>query len=497
MTNKNASKIILILLGWFLLFLIAGCKSAQTGSAEQTTDADANKPIFTSSNFQLIGDLQNKLHTIADNETSSVVYISTEKTVKQQYNQVNPFDFFFGQPRSNEPRELEYKQQGLGSGFIYSKKGKKYFILTNDHVVSGMDTITITIGDENYKGKVVGADPAVDIAVVSIETKDELDVGRVGTSENLKIGDFVIAIGNPFGLSHTMTFGIISALGRSNLNTGNRASLTDFIQTDAAINPGNSGGPLINIEGEVIGINTMIFSQTGGNVGIGFAIPIDMAKSVADQIIETGKSQHGWLGIYFRNMNEEDLEKMGIKNTKYGILVQQVIKNGPAEKAGLKAGDILIELNDKELKEQRDLVMTIANTAPGKKVSLKLIRDNKEMKISVVLGDRPNISELSQDEPIRNEETEVLDKYGMEVVEIDNNIRKQYNLPSTLAGVVVTKVSANSLAANADLKPGDVIYKVNNKSISSMKELLDIVKKLDDSAYFFIYREGDQFIVMM
>ncbi len=464
----------------------------------QNNNEENPSPVINASQFVDLSQLQLQLHTIADNHTPSVVSISTEKTVSQTYNNFDPFDFFFKGPwdkddnNNNQPKQKEYKQGGLGSGVIYRKKDNKYYVVTNNHVIDGVDKVKVII-DENksYEAKIIAGDPDVDIAIVEITTKDQLHTAQFGNSDNLKTGDFVIAIGNPFGLQGTMTFGIISALGRGDITPG-RVNLTNFIQTDAAINPGNSGGPLINLKGEVIGINTLIYSRSGGSVGIGFAIPVNIAQQVADQIIENGKVEHGWLGVYFEPLTEDTIKKLNLKKVKNGIYITQVVDKSPADKAGLKAGDIILELNNKKLSKITDLTFAIGNAAPGTKVNLKILRDNKNIEKSVVLGDR---SEFKQEE--KNSEKEVIENLGLELSELDNNNRKAYKVPSNVNGVVISNIDQRGRAAQSNLEIGDVIYKVNNKLIKSVSDLKNILKQSDEINYYFINRRGKEFIVKM
>lgn len=480
----------------FVIMLLFSCKKNSISDTRETTKA---KAVFISNNFLSINELQTKLHTIAKNETPSVVFIGTEKIIRQEY--IDPFDFFFKSPwdwddNRTKPKEKEFKQSGLGSGVIYSKKGKEYFIITNNHVVGEVDKIQVTIDQKKfYPAKIVGTDPKVDIAVIKIETSDNLQIAKFGNSDTLNVGDFVIAIGNPFGLYGTMTFGIISALGRTDI-ASDKINLTNFIQTDAAINPGNSGGPLINLDGEVIGINTMIYSQTGGNIGIGFAIPINMAKYTADQLIDKGKVEHGYLGIYFHELTEEDIKKLGL-NIEYGIFVNSVFENSPAEKAGIKAGDIILELNNKPLRRGSDLSMPIGNSKPGTKVNLTILRNNKKISIDVVLGvrDEEKIAK-EKSEPLK--ESQILKGYGLEVAELNSNLRDKYKIPSNLDGVLVTMVYPNSIAFQVKIKEGDLITKINYKDIKSLNDIEKILKdNMTSQNYFFIFRNGKEFIVVM
>lgn len=369
----------------FLILIIFSCNKFK-----EKLPIINNDPEVNNDNNQKITDLQNQLHLIAANDTSSVVFIYTEKTITEKY--YDPFDYFFENPwdlnSKKNSKERKFKQTALGSGIIFKKKTNNYYIITNSHVINGADNIKITINDnKSYKGQIIGSDQNIDIAIIKIKSNENLRVAKTGDSETVKVGDFVAAIGNPFGLSMTMTFGIISAIGRSDIYS-ERITLTDFIQTDAAINPGNSGGPLINIFGEVIGINTLIYSENGENTGIGFALPINIVKTISDQIIDKGKVEHGFLGIYFKELNEEDIKILGLNNIENGILVTEIIKNTPAEKYDIKVGDIIVEINDNKIETGRDLSLMIGKSSPGSKINLKIFRNNKLIIKKIILGIR-------------------------------------------------------------------------------------------------------------
>ncbi len=371
----------------FIFLSIVSCIKINKNSQDTEKKIESILPFNKN---QKISDLQKQLHTIAKNGTSSVVFISSEKIITQKY--FDPFDFFFGNPQdanpNDKPNEKSFKQTALGSGVIYKRFGNVYYIITNNHVVEGASSTKIaTTNKKTYKGNILGSDPDVDIAVIKIKTNDNLNIAKFGNSNYIKVGDFVSAVGNPFGLSNSMTFGIISAIGRSNIYS-DKITLTDFIQTDAAINPGNSGGPLINIFGEVIGINTLIYSQSGENVGIGFAIPVNIVKNTADQLIKKGKVKHGFLGIYYKELNEEDIKILGLNSIENGMIVTEIIKNSPAEKYEISVGDIIVEINDNIIKNSRDLAVFIGKLTPGTKMKLKIFRNNQYIIKEVILGKR-------------------------------------------------------------------------------------------------------------
>jgi len=450
-----------------------------------------------------LSDLQDSIHSIAKNQAASVVLISTEKTVVQ--NLTDPFDFFFGNPFNQNPRrnqqQQKLKETALGSGLIFENRNDKYYVMTNNHVIANADSIQIKVDqNKSYKGKLLGADPNIDIAVVEITTKDKLPTAKMGDSTKVQVGDFVVAVGNPFGLSGTFTFGIVSAIGRRNVQTDN-VSLTDFIQTDASINPGNSGGPLINIQGEVIGINTLIYSQSGGSIGIGFAIPVNIAKNTAYKIIDKGAVEHGYLGIYYKELTKDDINTLGFKNIEEGMLVTQVVKNSPAEKAGLKSGDVIIKVDDNRLTNSNDLAIIIGNKDPGTKVTFTILSNNKTEQKVVTLGKRTEKSFTQNQQPGPQDNNDnngtYLEKYGMKIAAINADTRRQFNLSNEDQGAVITGIYDNSPAQANQLQEGDVIYKINDQTVRNPDDIVKITKEDRDKNYFFIKRNNMQFIVVM
>ncbi len=494
MSSRNADKInggkwqkrLLSAAAAVAVLIFVSCDRA---NSQAITQAPAPAPLS-------IADIQKALYDISQNVAPAVVYIGTEKTVTQR--SIDPFEFFFGTPDESSPRSRNYTQQGLGSGVIYARKGKTYYIVTNNHVIDRADKISIVVGQtKRFSAQLVGADPYVDIAVVKIESSEELAVARFGDSDTMQTGAFVAAVGNPYGLSGTMTFGIISAIGRSDIQTGDRPALTDFIQTDASINPGNSGGALIDLQGQVIGINTMIYSQSGGNVGIGFAIPSNIAKRVADEFI-SGKKQidHGYLGIQFSELNEESAQQLGLAANTTGVLVASVVNEGPADKGGIKAGDVIVEIDGKRIARGGDLTVKIANTSPGSRLSMKVLREGKIISKSVVLGNRNDLA-AAEGQPLPDAAATALNEQGLTVAELSDDLRKQYNLPRELRGVVVASVQERGAAARAGIQAGDVIFRINNRRVAKVAELVTIVEKSQRRNYYFIYRGGREYIVTM
>lgn len=377
--------------------------------------------------------------------------------------QFRDFREFFGDDffdRFFKPRfpEGEYKIQGLGSGVIVdSEKG---YIVTNNHVVEDADELKVTLGDKReFDGKIVGTDPQTDIAIIKVEGKD-LPFAKLGDSDTIKVGQWAIAIGNPFGLSQTVSIGVISATGRANVGV---AQYEDMIQTDAAINPGNSGGPLVNIRGEVIGINTAIFTRTGGYQGIGFAIPINMVKSVMKDLVEKGKVTRGWLGVAIQDVDPALAKSFNVTTTE-GVLITDVQDNSPAKEAGFERGDIVMEYDGKSIRDVNHLRNVVAQTEVGKKVKVKVIRDGKEKEVLVKIGEQP--AELFATGPGALPSEREL---GMTVQNLTEELADRLGIEDK-SGVVVTEVQPGSPAATSDIREGDLIKEVNRKKVGNVAE---------------------------
>ena len=417
---------------------------------------------------------------VAKTVTPSVVTITSTKIIKTQKRKyASPFEELFGQEFGGEDffKNLQpdtpekYKSQGLGSGVIVKDDGT---ILTNNHVVNGADEIKVTLSDRrSFPAKIVGTDPKTDVAVIRLTKKaDNLKAAMLGDSDKLEVGEWVLAIGNPFGLNSTVTSGIISAEGRGNVGV---ADFEDFIQTDAAINPGNSGGALVNLSGQVIGINTAIASKSGGYMGVGFAIPINMAEKVMNSLILTGKVVRGYLGVRIQDMTEEFSKNMKIKEGQNGILVGEVTKDSPADKAGIKPYDLIIKLNGKEIMDVNHFRNTIATTGPNTEVSITVLRDGRTMDLTAKLG------ELKGDEksnPVSPKEDVQPTNLGFKVQPLTSDIAKQLNLPSSTQGIIVTDVAQGSSAMESGLSRGDVIKDVNRQPVKNMNDFKSATSKL-------------------
>ena len=414
----------------------------------------------------------NPVVEVVKNVREAVVQIRVEAKVTVQ-NYINPFldDPWFRQ-FFRFPQEQTRPIVSLGSGFIYEYNpgSREAFILTNNHVVEkGRDgTITVTMADKVvYNASIVGLDPSTDVAVIKIVVKEgeKVTVAPLGDSDKLQIGEWAIAIGNPFseGLDRTVTLGVISATSRSNLNLGDNSPIyQDFIQTDAAINSGNSGGPLLNIKGEVIGINSALASTNGGNVGIGFAIPINLAKRVVEDLVASGKVTRAYIGILPQEITPDIMEAFGLKEVA-GVLVAKVEKDSPADKAGIKTGDIIIEINGEKVPSVPKFRIAIATARVGQQIPLKIVRDKKDMTIRVTLEAYPEDIAAASDSVKGGIAT------GISVEAIDSQTAKRLGVTSD-KGVVVTKVDPNSPAAKSGLKVGYVILQIEDKEVNSPKE---------------------------
>lgn len=380
---------------------------------------------------------------------------------------------FFGGPAPRGPQ----RQRSLGSGFIIDADGS---ILTNNHVVENAQKIVVKLAadDQEYEAKVIGRDPKTDIAVIKINTKSNLPAATLGDSDRLEVGEWVVAIGNPFGLDSTVTSGIVSAKGR-HIGQG---PYDNFIQTDASINPGNSGGPLINLRGEVIGINTAIFSRTGGNMGIGFAIPINLVKEVLPQLRGKGKVTRGFLGVLIQKVTPEIAESLGM-DKGYGALVANVTKDGPADKAGVKVGDVIVEFDGKEVKDSSDLPFIVARTPVDKRTRMKVLRDKKEVTLTVAVGELKD-EEVVASAPEKGE-------LGLSVQRLTPQMAESLGLDKT-EGVVVTAVEPGSAADEAGIRRGDVIMEVDRKPIRNLDEYKKAVAGIRKGrGVLFLVRRGD------
>ncbi len=444
---------------------------------------------YTSEDLAILDKTSKAFVNVVKQAKPAVVNIKVEKTTTSSRGGMGPedmfnnpfFEQFFG-PQFRHQQPQEYKQQGQGSGFIISKDG---FILTNNHVVDGADSIKVTLADNrDFDAKVIGTDPQTDVALIKISDPENLPVLPLGDSSNLEAGEWVIAIGNPFGLSQTVTVGVVSATGRSSVGI---SEYENFIQTDAAINPGNSGGPLINGRGEAVGINTALFSRTGGYMGIGFAIPINMVKSVEGQLQKQGKVIRGWLGVAIQNVTKELAESFGLKQTG-GILISEVQKDSPASAAGLQQGDVILRMDGVELKDVSDLRNRVAMLQPKTKAMLDIMRDGREKKIQVSIGEQP--SDFSKGGQGFGSDGS-LEQYGLSLQELTPELARKFEY-GIQSGLIISDVAKGSAAETAGLKPGQLVEEVNRQQVSSMKDLDAILQQSkSDSKVLLRVRSGN------
>ncbi|MBI5042259.1 MAG: DegQ family serine endoprotease [Nitrospirae bacterium] len=427
------------------------------------------------------------LAELVKKENPAVVNISTTQVIKRgkkgersphgQGPQDKDFRDFWDDFFGELPKD--FKTQSLGSGFIIRKDG---LILTNNHVIEDAEEIMIRLNDEReFKAKVIGKDKKIDIALLKIEDKGELPIAELGDSDKLEIGEWVLAIGNPFGLGHTVTAGIVSAKGRV-IGAG---PYDDFIQTDASINPGNSGGPLFNMKGEAVGINTAI---TASGQGIGFAIPINTVKNLLPQLEKEGKITRGWLGVMIQEVTKDLAKSLGLKKEE-GALVGDVISNGPAEKAGIMRGDVIIEFDGKKIKKMKELPATVANTPVGKDAKLKVIRESAEKVITVKIGKLPEEKEAAADTV-----KEAANKLGMRVQDITPELAKQFGLEKA-EGVIVADVERNSPSFEAGMRRGDVILEGDRNPIKKTEDYEKLInKKKKGETLLLLIRRGESTI---
>ena len=431
--------------------------------------------IFTLS-FSIISNsktIPSSFADLAEKLMPSVVNISTTQTVVTRSNPFPNFQFPPGSPFEDMFKEFgtpqERQSSALGSGFIIDEEG---IVVTNNHVIEGAEDIVVQVnGEKKFKAKVIGADPLSDIAVLQIETKEKFVPVKFGDSDKARIGDWVIAIGNPFGLGGTVTSGIISARNRSI----GLSRYEDYIQTDASINSGNSGGPLFDMNGDVIGINTAILGRSG-NVGIGFSIPSNSAKIVIDQLIQFGETKRGWLGVRIQDVTKEiaDVEKL---DKPMGALVASVAPNSPSEKAGVKAGDIILEFNGEIIEQMKELPLIVARTEVGKKVKVKIWRNKKEIIKTITLGRLETSEDFKVTEKEKPEEETVITNLNIKVRKINDEDIKSRNLPNQTSGLVITKIENESPLVNS-IEVNSIILEAQKKKIRSPEDLEQVLKQV-------------------
>ena len=460
-----------LFIGAMIALLLCGQTFAQSSKASQA--------------LSIVEALQTTFQSVSDTLLPSVVEvdITQTKTYSSPFGgSSNPFEWFFGNGNNSDGssnNSREYQTSGLGSGVIVRKTGNTYYVLTNNHVAGDATKISVKLNDERtFEAKLVGTDDRIDIALISFETKDNLPVAKLGDSDKVRAGDICLAFGAPLGYSQSVTQGIVSATGRSE---SSMSSISDYIQTDAAINQGNSGGPLVNIYGEVIGINTWIASSSGGSVGLGFAIPINNVKNAIDAFIKDGKITYGWLGVSLLEVTDEYKKELGV-GSQSGAFAAEVFKDSPAYKAGIKPGDYIVELNGKTVKNVNQLVRDVGYLEAGSTAKFKILRGgSKTLELTVKIEAR------AKDVDSQNSKLWP----GFIATPLTDEVREQLKIENNkIKGVVVSNVEAKSPAATLRLQEGDVITAVNGKAVRNVSEFYQELANATKSINFDIYSNG-------
>ena len=460
-----------------------------TSSTGDQTLAQATSPAPTPAQMseatKNLETIQYSFRQVASSVVPVVVEIDVTETVTQPQARGNtpqsPFDWFFNMPPNgngqSQPRQ--FSQEGLGSGIVVRHTGDTYYVLTNNHVVGDATKITIRLNDQrSFPGTLKGTDQRKDLALVSFTSKDNLPIAELGDSDSLQVGDIVLAVGNPFGYASTITMGIVSALGRTVTQSSGLAQNTDYIQTDAAINQGNSGGALVNIRGQVVGINTWIAAPTGGNVGLGFAIPINNAAKTIDDLLTTGKTAYGWLGVQITDVVSEPLYADLVKDLRLsnvaGAFVINVFRGSPADKAGFLPGDYVTKMDTQNIKDANQLTQIVGGLLAGRSYDFEIIRYGEKQKLSVKIGARDDKDTVAQSKNLWP---------GMTVVDVTDDVRQQFEqnnvtLPANVGGVVIAYLADDTTpAAVAGLRIGDIITEINGKPV---KNTMDFFKAVND-----------------
>ena len=459
-----------------MLGLTASCSGKERVKSAVTAFADTESSTsIPADSLSVVEALQNVFRSVSSEVLKSVVEVDVVETKTRP---ANPFAdipfFFFGQPNGDNEGSREYKQSGLGSGVIVRKDGNTYYVLTNEHVAGSADEISVKLYDSReFTCKLVGKDERKDIALLSFESKDDIPVASLGDSDKVQSGDICFAMGTPLGYFGSVTQGIVSATGRDGSGIGN---ISDFIQTDAAINQGNSGGPLVNIYGEIIGINTWIASQSGGSQGLGFAIPINNVKRAISDFISDGKVTYGWMGVSLTALDKDYEKALGIDGKK-GAFVAQIFLNSPAAKGGIQAGDFIIALNGKNVKDVDQLVRDVGDLRVGETADFTVIRGGKEIHVSVKIEGR--------DDSVVTDNSKLWP--GFMAHPITEEIRKEMKLDNSVKGVVVTNVQAKSPAAALRIQNGDIITAVNGKPVTNISEFYNELVTKQKEIWFSIY----------
>ena len=471
--------------GYFLIVFVILLSLLQCGpnsennaatKSQQSSDSKAAVTMVTNGDNQSGISLSTAVAEVAKNAIPGVVYVhikETQEVSNPLYNfEQDPFfRNFFG--NQNEPKKFKRELYGLGSGIIMDTKGH---ILTNNHVVAGATEIKVSLaGGEEYTGKVVGTDPKTDLAVIQIPANENLPVLHFGDSDNMKVGDWVVAIGSPEGLYQTVTQGIISAKHRRGILEP--SSYQDYLQTDAAINPGNSGGPLLNLRGDVIGVNSAIVSQSGGFEGLGFAVPSNIAVHIANELIAHGKVERGWLGISIKNLTQDTAKSHGLTSTN-GVLLVETVKGGPAAEAGLRQGDVITKYEGKEIADADGLRDAVSNTSIGQEAKVTAVRDGKSQEFTVKIG---SLQQAMEDLAVT-----LRKKLGVQVGPVPHKDMEKYQL-QTNEGVIIRSVQPDGILGKTGFEVGDIILGINGQPVTGVDSYLSLVETLKPHQQVILY----------
>ncbi len=484
LSSKKLFVFNLVLLGALFGFSLAIFSfSLAKPTGKQVAYAQSVAAPVSSDALSAAESLQKAFRSVSDAVLPVVVQVNTVEIQKQRVPQFNgiPWEFFFGTPQDSSPQgnqDREYRSKGIGSGIIVRRTGNTYYVLTNNHVAGSASEISITMNDgREFKAKLVGKDERKDLALISFESKENVPIAVLGDSDQVKVGDWAIAVGSPLGLTASVTIGIVSAVGRTGGPAGN---INDFIQTDAAINKGNSGGALVNIRGEVIGINTWIASPSGGSVGLGFSIPVNNVKRAIDDFITKGQVKYGWLGVSLIDADKDMAAELGIQNRK-GALASQIFIGSPADKGGILPGDFIIKLNEKDVRNRDQLVLAVGDLKAGDQATFVVLRGGAERTIRVRIDERKDdvVSDNSKLWP------------GAIVAPVNEEIQKTLKLDSKVKGLYVAEVIAKSPAAVMGLQRGDIITGVNGESVKTLPDFYRLLNDKSKKDLWFEVQRGD------
>ena len=480
----------------YSLFTIYTLCGATEPSQKQVQIGADKPPVIAAGSEKILGDFRNAISDMADKVIPQIVSIQVESSIPVAQEYLDPFEFFFGPGRGsrnsnkNATPSQEPRQQGLGSGVIVSKDG---YILTNSHVIDNAENITVTLADKReFHATVVGSDPETDLAVIKLEkAPSDLPVAYLGKSQALRVGEWIVAVGNPFGLSHTVTTGIVSATGVHNRGI---SSYESFIQVDAAINPGNSGGGLFNLAGELVGINSAILSRSGGFQGIGFAIPIDLARGILSDLVHDGKVSRGWLGVSIQDMDPK-LAKALQLDSLHGAVIAEVFANGPAQKAGLLEGDVITKVNGVATGDANSLRTAVAMIRPGEKANLTLQRGARTLNIAVQVSSRDNAAEVVQGA----DGLGISKEFGVEVGPVTDELHNRLGFGKEERGVAIRTVTNAGLFARAGLQPDDLILQINRIPVQGVSSFSEILRQQSKAKglILLVERERGRFFVVI